>query len=48
MVHIRKKRRDRINEICGLPDDQSTFDNPDKAEIIKKENEQLRRKELCH
>ena len=36
-----KKRRDYLQNLCGLPDDQVTLEETRKDGIIRKENEQL-------
>ena len=38
------KRREYIRNLCGLPDGQITLEETPKDEIIRKENEQLKKR----
>jgi hypothetical protein len=38
-----KKRRDYIYNLCGLPDDQVSLEETPRDEIVRKENERLKR-----
>jgi hypothetical protein len=47
--HIAKdprKRREYLYNLCGLPDDQVSLDETPRDEIVRKENEQLKRKDV--
>ena len=39
-----KKRREYLNKLCGLPDDQISLEETARDEIVRKENEQLKGK----
>jgi hypothetical protein len=46
IAHDPKKRREYLYNLCGLPDDQITLEESSRDEIIRKENEQLKRKDI--
>ncbi|MDO8873829.1 MAG: hypothetical protein Q7V05_14040, partial [Methanoregula sp.] len=42
-----RKRREYLQNLCGLPDNQVTLEETPKDKIVRKENAQLKKKEIC-
>ena len=41
-----RKRREYLQNLCGLPDNQVTLEETPKDKIVRKENAQLKKKEI--